>query len=416
MNVIAEQVNLVEDDIAQTYDNWFIETCEDWVVPYIGDLVGYRPMREAGEPGDVNTAQSRARNRILIPRRDATNTIRNRRRKGTLALLELLARDVADWPARAVEFYRLLGWTQHLNHLHRKRGRTVALHDNDALAQIDGPFDSVAHTVDVRRIDSALTPGRYNIPGVGLFVWRLRPYTVTETPACCVEQSGAQCYTFSVLGHDTQLFVQPQPEASPTHIAGELNLPVAIRRWAFDAHKTDYYGEGKSIQIFATGWGKEHDLKKPIPPEAIVPADLSDWSYQPPPGQVAVDPVLGRMVFRPKQLPKHVSVSYVYAFSADVGGGEYDRPLSQPGAAVLVRVGKGEKVKRIGEAWTNIRADWAKAPGHPQNGVIEMWTAASTSSSSSSISRGTRACRSVPATGPGRCCGCSTGRRTGPMP
>jgi hypothetical protein len=40
LQVIAEQVNLVEADIAQLYENWFIETCQDWVVPYIGDLVG----------------------------------------------------------------------------------------------------------------------------------------------------------------------------------------------------------------------------------------------------------------------------------------------------------------------------------------------------------------------------------------
>ena len=33
LRVIAEQVNLVEDDITQLYENWFIETCQDWVVP-----------------------------------------------------------------------------------------------------------------------------------------------------------------------------------------------------------------------------------------------------------------------------------------------------------------------------------------------------------------------------------------------
>ncbi len=41
LRVITEQVNVVEDDIAQLYENWFIETCQDWVVPYIGDLIGY---------------------------------------------------------------------------------------------------------------------------------------------------------------------------------------------------------------------------------------------------------------------------------------------------------------------------------------------------------------------------------------
>src|SRR5690242_1125484 len=107
LNVIAEQVDLVEEDIRQLYENWFIETCQDWVVPYIGELIGYQPVHEAGEPGDVSTVQGLARNKILIPRRDVADTIFNRRRKGTLALLEELAADVTGWPARAVEYFKL---------------------------------------------------------------------------------------------------------------------------------------------------------------------------------------------------------------------------------------------------------------------------------------------------------------------
>src|SRR5262252_7351242 len=66
LRVITEQVDIVQDDIAQLYENWFIETCQDWVVPYIGDLVGYIPIHEAGEPGEGRDAESAARNRILV--------------------------------------------------------------------------------------------------------------------------------------------------------------------------------------------------------------------------------------------------------------------------------------------------------------------------------------------------------------
>jgi len=66
--IIGEQVDVVEDDIERLYANWFIETCDDWVVPYIGDLIGYRAVHDAGEPGDPHTARASARNRILIPR------------------------------------------------------------------------------------------------------------------------------------------------------------------------------------------------------------------------------------------------------------------------------------------------------------------------------------------------------------
>src|SRR5262245_58454328 len=109
LQVIAEQVNLIEADIDQLYDNWFIETCQAWVVPYLGDLIGYRSIHEVGETG--------AENSILFPRLDVAKTIANRRRKGTLALLEQLTQAVAGWPARVVEFYTLLSLAQSINHL-----------------------------------------------------------------------------------------------------------------------------------------------------------------------------------------------------------------------------------------------------------------------------------------------------------
>src|ERR1043165_7742784 len=71
LRVIAEQVDVVEGDIDQLYKNWFIETCEDWCVPYIGELIGYRPVHEAGEPGDPRLPAARTLNKILTPRRDA---------------------------------------------------------------------------------------------------------------------------------------------------------------------------------------------------------------------------------------------------------------------------------------------------------------------------------------------------------
>src|SRR4051794_7569204 len=74
LTVIAEQVNVVEDDIAQLYENWFIETSQDWAVPYIADLIGYRPVADAGPSSDVHDREDRALNRVLVPRREAANT------------------------------------------------------------------------------------------------------------------------------------------------------------------------------------------------------------------------------------------------------------------------------------------------------------------------------------------------------
>jgi len=77
---------------------------------------------------------------VLIPRREVADVVRARRRKGTLSLLEDLAADVAGWPARAVEFYRLLAVFQNLNHLRPDRGVVADLHDTERLYRIGGPF------------------------------------------------------------------------------------------------------------------------------------------------------------------------------------------------------------------------------------------------------------------------------------
>jgi hypothetical protein len=358
LRVMNEQADALEDDIAQMYRNSFIETCADWAVPYIGDLVGYRPVHDAGEPGASDA--SAARNRVLIPRREVADTIALRRRKGTLALLEVLANDVAGWPARAVEFYKLLGWTQHLNHLHLTRGRWADLRHGDALERLDGPFDQVAHTVDVRRVVSHHAQGRHNIASVGLFVFRLRSYPVTHAPAYLQEGKGGRRYSFSVLGNDAPLFVRPVKEASPQQIAREINLPVPIGRRALqekDRHGAGFhaasalYGEGKSVSISAVNWPKE-GAPQPIPGELVIVADLHDWQhYKGPRGKVALDPVLGRIAFPEGGAPRNgVSVSYQYGFSADIGGGEYQRTLSQAAGSTTYLVGAGAPFKSINAA------------------------------------------------------------------
>ena len=48
ISVIAEQVDVVEADIAKLLENWFIETCDEWVIPYIGDLLGVRGLHSVG--------------------------------------------------------------------------------------------------------------------------------------------------------------------------------------------------------------------------------------------------------------------------------------------------------------------------------------------------------------------------------
>ena len=376
LQVISEQINLLEDDTGQLYDNWFIETCQDWVVPYLGGIVGYTPVPAAGLPATADTPQARRRNQVLIPRREVANTIRSRRRKGTLALLEELARDVAAWPARAVEAYRLLGFTQALNHLRPHWGQTLDVRNGGRLDLLATPFDSASRTVDVRRVNSTRTIGHHNLPAIALFVWRLKSYSVTETPAYYLEAvsstAGPHCYSFSILGNDTPLSINPEAETDPAHIAGESNLPVPIRRRFLADHKERLYGPQKSLQIWRGVKQDDHVVREPIPVHQIAVADLSHWHvYAPRPRTVAVDPVMGRIAFPERQWPEHgVWVRYHYGFSMDMGGGEYERSLSQPAEAKRYGVGRQQEHKTINAALNQWHQDSKQTP--VAHAVIEI--------------------------------------------
>ena len=59
LRVVADEVEAVEADITGLYANWFIDTCDDWVVPYLADLIGYEMVQEAGRPADERSRQAR---------------------------------------------------------------------------------------------------------------------------------------------------------------------------------------------------------------------------------------------------------------------------------------------------------------------------------------------------------------------
>ncbi|QRX93866.1 hypothetical protein [Streptomyces noursei] len=380
--VIAEQVDRVRDGVAQQYDDWFVETAAEWVLPYLGDLVGYRPLpgyervlatglRDGGLPDSSRRRLAEA----LAPRRDVAATVGNRRRKGTLALLEELSEEVAGWPARAVEFSRLVAHqqpvrlygsaTEAADARRRGRGRLVDVRDGAALDLADGPFGTVARSVDVRRVTSRHSQGGYSPAGVGLFVWRLKPYAVTRAPAYCLDRA-RNLYTFSILGNDTPLVTRPEPEPSATHLATVDNVPALITRRQLHDRLADYYGPGKSFVIRRDG------EDRPVPLADIVVADLGQWRYRPRRGQVAVDPERGRMAFGTRSAPRQgVWVDYHYGFGDDLGGGEYARERVTPPDAAVYRVGPGAPFHRITDAyaaWQHDRRSGACGP----DGIIEI--------------------------------------------
>ena len=118
-----------------------------------------------------------------------------RRRKGTAAMLEQLARDVTGWNANVVEYFQLLATTQYMNHIRLENESIAEIRDSEPLEFVSTPFDKLAHTADVRRIASRR--GKYNIPNIGIFLWRINSYSITNSPAFRVDD---RRYFFDALG------------------------------------------------------------------------------------------------------------------------------------------------------------------------------------------------------------------------
>src|SRR5688572_23954740 len=158
IGAFARELEALEENLEQLYDDQFVETCAEWVAPYIGELIGYRSLHGASPA-------------VASPRAEVANTIAYRRRKGTALMLEALAHDVTAWPARAVEFFEQLATTQYMKHPRLHAPATANLRDLRALLAVDGAFNRLAHTPEVRRPETRA--GRYNLANVGIFLWRL---------------------------------------------------------------------------------------------------------------------------------------------------------------------------------------------------------------------------------------------------
>ena len=319
VQAFAQQFAALEENIEQLYDDQFIETCADWVAPYIGDLVGYRPLHGVS-PG------------IASPRAEVANTIAMRRRKGTVLVLEELAHDVTDWPAHAVEFFERLASTQYMKHVRLHAPATLPVRDFAQMLRQGTAFDGVAHTAEMRRPEAG--SGRYNIPNVGIFLWRLKALPLSAVPltADAGDASGRK-FRVNPLGADLRLFRHPHTESGIDHLAEPVNVPDALRvrdlaLAARAGHLDDDYGLGRSIVLLRTGGA-------PVPVSTIRIADLRDildaggnviaWNHetQIAAGTVAVDPERGRVLLG-NTSDGPLAATFHYAQARDIGGGEYE--------------------------------------------------------------------------------------------
>jgi hypothetical protein len=315
--LIGEQLEAVAYDINQLYDDQFIETCAPWVIPYIGDLIGYQSIKNIAPAVDA-------------PRAEVAQTISLRRRKGTILVIEQLARDVTGWGAHAVEEFQVLADTQYLKHLRHRNHYAPNLRQWQNGVYMDTAFNATAHKVDVHLIGSG--GGQYNIQNVAIFLWSLSAASITNALLTSAKTSpaGQLCYRFNALGLDQPLFHRALSQGEQiTTAAGPANVPDSLLRRVLCADLAQgvgasFYGQGASLAIYLD--------QKLLSPYQIAVADLSGadggWNNLPPatsPYTVVVDPQLGRLALPSGEAGHDVSASWFYGVNANLGGGDYSR-------------------------------------------------------------------------------------------
>jgi hypothetical protein len=320
INRIGAQMAVARRSIDRLWADQSIETCDNWVVPYIGDLLSTNLI--------INLDPA-------AQRLDVANTIHYRRRKGTVELLEELAGDITGWTPHVVEGFRRLARTRHgldpaigpaafgsarpaeVTKLLQAEGLTglltggpaggyADLRSSHGAALANTAFDESFHTADFRAGQGAL--GHFGIPKLLVFLWRLTSFEVTATPvevADCTSSSTSQ-YVFDPTGREIPLFL-PQPTV-PDYFSETW---TQAREWQVPGPLTT------SLDRAIRGTGTPPS--RPYP-HTGVPYSLGGAQL------ASIWPEIGRFAADGPP-PESFTVYYHYGFPSRVGAGPYDREL-----------------------------------------------------------------------------------------
>ena len=153
--IFGHELARLRGNMDQLWKDFYIDSCQEWVIPYIADLVGTGVLFNQGQ-----------RNRA-----DVKNTIHWRKEKGTLAGLEDIAAEISGWGALAVEMFQRLIWSQNLNHIRTAAIQAIDLSDGSLVARVGTPFDQACRAVDIRRPDGVV--GSYQISNLAFYMWTI---------------------------------------------------------------------------------------------------------------------------------------------------------------------------------------------------------------------------------------------------
>lgn len=404
--LVEEAYGAIRENIESLYHDLFIETCDEWVIPYIGDLLGTSHLSGLAE----------------TLRADVANTVELRRRKGTLGAIELLTHLLTRWGVHCVELRKNLVWNQHLNHQrpdkggdppyglppdtapadvpreptvrHRPiRGGTMTLRQPSTLSLLNTPFDPFAHIVDTR--PAAFGNVRYNLPNLAIFLWRLKAYQ-----AWASKPGAATVHPIATGGFVVRVEVHPlaepvtlfnisgfKPERQPPVVTeiDEQPGPMAAARLtehSTDAHPEAYvviepYDEtnpppaaqetkvGLHLHVPNSQFAEEHWPHKTEEYWSIRGANLCAWEAGLQPEleeqEVAIDPAIGRIAIRvdtrakANALRDHLLLTYTYGAVGPVGAHPQLRdeaPKTLNGKATKVIVVNAHKNQTLNAALT----------------------------------------------------------------
>jgi hypothetical protein len=335
VNRIGSTSAVLRQSIDRLWENQSIETCDDWVIPYIAELIGTRLIQ------GLDTAGQRL---------DVANTISYRRRKGTVGLLEQLAHDISGWDAKVVEFFRRLGRTRHLldppvGPIGAPGSQLTTLHEAEGLVgpltrtHIGGfadlrnvygagksrsAFDEFYHYADTRAGDGLF--GWHAIPHLGVFVWRLLSLGNGSPVTPVAVQGCPGWFTFDPTGRDTPLFAAQRPSTAFGDIwvsPSEGELPTPISQALLDA---DLAAGQAGLGLYPVV-PPPQDVTMPLSvmgiTQASTPDDPFDAAGDNPP--VVLRPARGRFKFAASSPPPALTATYHYGFPSTIGAGPYDR-------------------------------------------------------------------------------------------
>lgn len=273
MSTLQGEYAEIHDNVEDLYRNWFIETSDRWVVPYLGELLGVEGLD--GGQRDLPTARRRVADALAL-----------RRRKGTRVAVERGVAIASGWPVQ--------------------------------LRPQSDPGEVAVFEARVWRLRAfPVVAGDAGRAGSGLFTFH--PLGVDGQ---LFQQPRAPQLSASPIREDDL----PVPLSSKT-LALEIE---ALRRGEPPA--THFLEPPAAFTIFDPATGEPippaaleiADLEGPVP---VVHGDdqiSASGHRESHPILAFVDPEHGRLAF-PGDVPPEASVrvSYSYGSSADLGGGPY---------------------------------------------------------------------------------------------